>query len=143
MQRRSCGSVQIFWLDRDRRLGDLRREARQLLRRDRCVEAVLLFGSLARGEAVPGSDADLLIVLRETDRARWFDRISEYDRAFSGPVDLFPYTWGEIEQALGQPGLLRTALGACVVLAGRRVARERLRTLRSGRGRSAGGGKVG
>lgn len=122
VQRRSCGSVQVFWLDRDHRLRDLRREARRLLRRDRRVEAVLLFGSLARGDAVPGSGADLLLVLRETDLARWFDRISEYARSFSGPTDLFPYTWEEIERALKQPGLLRTALGAYVVLAGRRVA---------------------
>jgi len=122
--------VRIFWLDRSQRLRDLRREARQLLRRDRRAEAVLLFGSLARGDAVPGSDADLLIILRETALARWFDRIAEYAEALSGPADLFPYTWPEIERALHQPGLVRAALREHVALAGRRGARERLGVLR-------------
>ena len=61
---------------------------------------VVLFGSLATGRATVRSDADLLIVLREhPDPAR--ERIAEYLDAFREapvPVDVFPFTVGEIER---------------------------------------------
>ena len=65
------------------------------------VLAVVLFGSFASGRAVPGSDLDVLVVLREDPRL-FPDRVADYmpdDVPF--PVDVFPYTLAEIEA--GQP----------------------------------------
>jgi predicted nucleotidyltransferase len=46
-------------------LGRLRESALALLRERPDVLEVRLFGSLARGDALPGSDADLLVILRD------------------------------------------------------------------------------
>lgn len=69
------------------------------------VLAVVLFGSLAEGGFGVGSDGDLLLVLRESDRP-FPDRIPLYqvDR-FPVDVDVFPYTWEEIRA--GHPLALR------------------------------------
>lgn len=40
--------------------------AEELVRADPAVLGVLLYGSLARGDYAPGSDADLLVVLRDS-----------------------------------------------------------------------------
>ena len=59
---------------------------------------VSLFGSLARGNYAPGSDADIFILLKE-DARRFTDRIPEFLTHFSGvglPVEVFPYTIKEI-----------------------------------------------
>ena len=61
---RSSTSVKVFWLDRPRLTERLNRVARALGDRHPEIESIYLFGSLARGDAVPGSDADLLIVVR-------------------------------------------------------------------------------
>ena len=63
----SFNSVKVFWLDTDLVLTRLRERAEELLR-DTRIQKVVLFGSLAEGRAVPGSDADLLIVLEDDDR---------------------------------------------------------------------------
>lgn len=66
------------------------------------IEQVLLFGSLARGEAVPGSDADLLIILSSASRP-FMERIPHYlpTRLPLG-VDVFPYTRDEIDRMLAE-----------------------------------------
>ncbi len=103
---KSYGSVQVFWVDEDalaRLLEDLAAYYRQYPE----VEAVVLFGSLAKGSFSVGSDVDLLLILRESSLT-FPDRIPVYlpDRA---PVDVqvFPYTVDEIHR--GQP-LAREAL---------------------------------
>ncbi len=66
---------------------------------------VRLFGSLARREAVPGSDADVLVVLRQHPLPRWFDRIPEFAAALAGadlPVEVFPYTLDELDRLGGE-----------------------------------------
>ncbi len=55
--------MKVFWLDRSRLMDRLNRVARTLGDRHPEIESIFLFGSLARGDAVPGSDADLLIVV--------------------------------------------------------------------------------
>jgi len=75
--------VRIAWLDRDRAIAQVRDAAQRLVARDERVLAVGLFGSLARGQALPSSDADVLIVLREHPQLCWFDRIAEYAEAFT------------------------------------------------------------
>ena len=64
------------------------------------VERVILFGSLARGDAVPGSDADLLVVLSSAERP-FLSRMPDYGLIHCAiSVDVFPYTEDELAQKL-------------------------------------------
>jgi len=121
--KRSCGSSRVTYLDRKRALEQLRLLAQRLIDANPRVREVRLFGSLARMQAVPGSDADLLIVLDRHELPRWFDRIPEFSRAFADtdmPVEVFPYTQDELERLeAGGSGLARAAR-AGLVLAARR-----------------------
>jgi len=65
MQNKLSDSVRIIWLDCETVLGQVRRAVKEMAVAHPEIERVVLFGSLARGDAVPGSDADLLIVLGE------------------------------------------------------------------------------
>ncbi len=132
VQKRSYGSVQRFSLDKARAIRELRRVARRLVADDPRVEVVVLFGSLAQGRALPGSDADLLLVLREHRLERWCDRIPEYLLDVPMPVEVFPYTWEEVQRVARKPGLIRAILGEYVPLAGRPAALARLRALSEG-----------
>ena len=60
---------------------------------------MILFGSLARGEGRPDSDADILVEM-ETD-LKPFERRRAVDRIFGlrdWPMDLFVYTPEEVER---------------------------------------------
>lgn len=65
--------------------------------------AIYLFGSRARGDARPGSDADLLIVAREPfgpERSRW-DELSRLWRLVADhrmSVDILVYSLDEVEK---------------------------------------------
>ncbi len=99
--KRSCGSSKVTYLDRGKAVEQLRLLGQRLIDARPNVLEVRLFGSLARMEAVPGSDADILIVLDSHPLPRWFDRIPEFSGAFADtdmPVELFPYTRDELEQ---------------------------------------------
>lgn len=62
------------------------------------IEEVVLFGSLATGTPVPGSDVDLLLVLSKADRP-FLDRIPQFlPSGFPVGMDVFPYTRDEIER---------------------------------------------
>lgn len=90
--------------------------------RDNRVLAVGLFGSLARGQALPSSDADVLIILQAHPQPRWFDRIPEYAEAFSDtslPVEPFVYTQDELKRMLAQRvGFAQTILREVIPLSG-------------------------
>ena len=91
-------SVEVFWLDRPRILRRLRQTAIQLHRSHPEIERILLFGSLARGDAVPGSDADLLLQLAESDRP-FLERSSLYRISDMGiGVDVVAYTRTELKE---------------------------------------------
>ncbi len=63
---------------------------------------MLLFGSLQTGGATPGSDADILVVIEQSDCADARQRIPEILRAMAPlpcPVDLFVVTIAELERA--------------------------------------------
>ncbi len=85
------------------------------------VRRVLLSGSLARGDHGPRSDADVIVVLRRSDEARWFDRIPaliDYFLAAHVPVDILPYTEQELERMVRSGNMfVRRALAEGVVLA--------------------------
>ena len=122
VHRRSYGSVRIAFLNLDKAVAELAECAQKLIDQNERVVAVGLFGSLARGDALPSSDADLLIVLKSHPLPRWFDRIPEYECEFqqsSLPVELFPFTVDELARGgVSRPGFLRTGLRELVVLAG-------------------------
>lgn len=64
------------------------------------IERAVLFGSLQRGDAVPGSDADVLLVLRSTDLP-FTQRAALYRPEDVGvPVDLFVYSRAELDDML-------------------------------------------
>jgi predicted nucleotidyltransferase len=83
--------------------------ANGLVASDSNVLGVLLFGSLARDDHVPGSDADLIVIVKES-RSRPAERPSLYDVPPIGlPVDVTVYTVDELRQLLadGLPFLHR------------------------------------
>ena len=58
------------------------------------MQQVVLFGSVAKGDFVPGSDAGVLIIL-EADTKSFMERVPEFRRWFAGvaiDVEVFPYT---------------------------------------------------
>ena len=90
-------NVRVFRLDRDGVIARLRSRARALVERDSDVREVRLFGSLARGDAHPGSDADLFVVVRD-GAAPFLERIPELARHFTGVgigCDVVVYTESE------------------------------------------------
>ena len=64
----------------------------------------MLFGSVARGDCVPGSDADILVVLGTSEiqgPKAWVERMSRYEfRGVGCGVDVFAYTREEIAARL-------------------------------------------
>ena len=117
MQRRSFGSVEVTWLDRAAVRKTVEGAVGRLVQDRPEIERVVLFGSLARGDAVPGSDVDLLVVVSDSDRP-FLDRIAMYkpDGIPIG-VDVFPYTEAELTSMLedGNP-LVSRALSEGIVL---------------------------
>lgn len=96
----SSASVQVFWLNREETLQRLRKAVMELTARYPEIERAILFGSLARGDAVPGSDADLLLILRESELP-FPERSIRYWPADVGVgVDVFAYTREELEALL-------------------------------------------
>lgn len=114
--------MRIAFLDRERAIAELREAAQRLLARDARVLAVGLFGSLARRQALPSSDADVLIVLKEHPQPRWFDRIAEYADAFAETslhVEPFVYTREELQRMHARASsFLRTILRDVIPLSG-------------------------
>ncbi len=80
-------------------------------------EAVILFGSHAKGVDQAGSDVDLLVVMPETEETRRYRRRLTgrlYRRLASLPVpkDILVYTRGEVERWRNVPGHI-VATGLC------------------------------
>ena len=114
MRKRSSSSAGAVYLDRGRRVEELRRAAGRAAARLPVVRRVILFGSLVSGIPTPRSDADLLVVLAESDHAEPRDRTPEVRRALGPlpcPVDLFVLTGEEVDRysRQGHP-LVREAL---------------------------------
>lgn len=98
MHERSLDSVKTFFADKARVMRELRDWVATLKKTHPDVEKVGLFGSYATDTYGPRSDADLLIVLRISEK-RFRDRIPDFlpDR-ISVPCDVFPYTADELER---------------------------------------------
>lgn len=91
-------SVRVWKRDPNAVLSRLQAWAEQL-GEDPEILAVVLFGSLARGEATAASDADVLIVLRDSVE-EFGERMVRYKPVGLGvSVEVFPYTLGELLNA--------------------------------------------
>ena len=103
-------SVSVWEIDRRAILTRLKRWAKKL-GQDENVLAVVLFGSLARGDYTAASDADIVIILRDSP-LRFDERIPPLMPSGVGiSVDLFPYTLDEARRAIAERwGLVSVAL---------------------------------
>lgn len=91
------------------------------------VLAVVLFGSLARGDATAASDADVLIILRDSP-VDFVERLVQYKPVGLGvSVEVFPYTLEEARRALSEQwGVVGVALKEGKMLLGRKDELEEL-----------------
>ena len=93
------------------------RDWAQSLAQDPEVLGVILFGSFARGDCTAASDADVLVLLRDSP-CRFDERISLYHPTGIGvSVDVFPYTLAEARQSWQEGwGVLPIALAEGQIL---------------------------
>ena len=98
MQRKLSRSVKITYFDKKLVEESLRGYLKEIAVKHPEVERVLLFGSFVRDESVPGSDIDLLVILRESEES-FLNRIPRFlPSRFPVGVDVFPYTEKEVER---------------------------------------------
>jgi uncharacterized protein len=98
VQKRLYGSVTVFWLDREAAVQSVREAAKAWAASDLNVVSIVLFGSLASGRATATSDADILVILNDTD-VPILDRPVVFADRFHDvglPAELFVYTREEI-----------------------------------------------
>lgn len=101
---RSSNSAQIESIDLDRIMQDLKGCAAAIGSEHSEVEACILYGSLIRGDYLPESDIDLLILV-ETARETFLKRTDAFrDFFLSLPmdVDLKVFTQEEVEDMIQQ-----------------------------------------
>lgn len=112
-------SARVWKIDREAVLAGLEGWAGRLAQ-DPNVLAVVLFGSQARGDATAASDADVLIVLRDSPE-RFAERLVQYKPVGLGvSVEVFPYTLEEARRSLsGRWGVVGVALEEGKILSGR------------------------
>lgn len=104
IQQTSSASVSVFWLNLEQIRTCLKQAATRLAENHSEIEEIWLFGSLARGDAVPGSDADLFIILSQSDLS-YLDRSVYYQPDFCGVgVDVLAYTRDELSQIQAAEG---------------------------------------
>lgn len=113
-------SARVWKLDRETVLARLADWAGRL-GEDPNILAVVLFGSLARGDATAASDADVLIVLRDSS-ADFGERLVQLKPVGLGvSVEVFPYTLEEARRALNEGwGVVGVALEEGKTLFGRK-----------------------
>lgn len=96
------GSAKVTYFDKEAVWQALRELAPRLAEEHPEVVKVAVFGSLARDEAVPGSDVDLLLVLTESDLPVP-DRMIRYKPdGFPVGLEVFAYTEREMQERLSQ-----------------------------------------
>jgi predicted nucleotidyltransferase len=94
----SLGSVKVFWPKQEELVQEIEKLALTLGESDDNVLEIVLFGSLAERKAVPGSDADILVLLKKDERG-FMERVAEWQEKFSldYPTEVFPYTQKEAD----------------------------------------------
>lgn len=105
MRKPSSRSAGAAYLDRGRRLEELRASARRAAAALPAIRRIVLFGSLAHGIPTPRSDADLLIVVDRSEQAEPRNRIPEMLgalRPLPCPVDLIVLTAEEVARHIAE-----------------------------------------
>ena len=101
-QKKLSNSVKIKFFNACKIIEELKLISQDILKEDSNVIGIYLFGSIIRETYVPGSDADILIVLKD-DKRRVKDRIPKFLRYFlsaSIATDIFPYTEKELNDMI-------------------------------------------
>ena len=101
IRKQSFGTVKVFWLDRNLLKSRIMQAVTKLSRAHEAVTQVVLFGSVACDRAVPSSDADILVVVRDSDTP-FLDRsilFRDYFADIGVGVDLFVYTQQEVSRS--------------------------------------------
>ena len=82
------------------------------------VDAILLFGSIARGDYTEDSDVDLVVVSDDWARMSPVDRLSILYKIWDKPRDatFIPLTWKELEEMSDKSVVVREALSDCIVI---------------------------
>jgi predicted nucleotidyltransferase len=96
---------------------------RTALRTEHNVRFALLFGSAARGTDAPGSDADVLVSLRDPDLGRIVELSAKLTAATGRRVDVI-----RLEDAQGEPSFLADVIADGRVLVDREGLWSRLRS---------------
>ncbi|MDI6841081.1 MAG: nucleotidyltransferase domain-containing protein [bacterium] len=97
MQKKLSRFVKIRYFDKEKVWQALKKFAVGLINKDCRIEKVIVFGSIVRGQCVPGSDVDLLIILDDSGKP-FLKRIPDYmPLSFPVGIDVFPYTKEEIK----------------------------------------------
>ncbi|MGC8784715.1 MAG: nucleotidyltransferase domain-containing protein [Armatimonadota bacterium] len=115
--------MKVTWFDYSAVWEAVKRFAQELVEQFEEVEEVRVFGSLVRRECVPGSDVDVLILLRDHPLP-FHERIPLFLPRHPMPVsvDVFPYTRQEVEKMLREGNhFLRQAMEEGIVVAGQDV----------------------
>jgi len=97
LREKSYGSVRVISVDREALADMIETLASRYIAHEE-VLGVVLFGSAARREFSPGSDIDLLLILKDSPLP-FLDRIPNFIPE-DAPIDIevFPYTIAEIER---------------------------------------------
>lgn len=116
----SSTSVKVIYYNRQAVTQALSAALVSLVRSHPEIEEVVLFGSFVRGDTVPGSDVDMLLILSESLQP-FLARIPAYlPTTVPGGVDVFPYTRQELTRVLEEGNsFVRRALAE-----GRRLSRQ-------------------
>jgi uncharacterized protein len=103
MQKQSSSSVEVKSIDKRAVRDAVDRFAVRLLASDNDVEEIVVFGSFETDTYSPGSDIDLLIVLRDSKMPPR-ERIPAFlPEKFPVPVDVFPFTRAELDEMSDSP----------------------------------------
>lgn len=84
-------------------IGEIR-EKLTVLKDNKAIRKIILFGSYARGDVSRRSDMDMVVIM-DTDK-RFFDRYELCDRLydiFDTGLDIFPYTEEEFSRISHRP----------------------------------------
>ncbi len=111
----------VTWLDPQARVERLRQAALRLMARRPDVRRAVLFGSLARGQGTPASDADLLLEVEAPDPSGLRALTSELllaMRPLPCAIDLVLRTPTQVKRVSGEPDPLLDEIEATgIVLA--------------------------
>ncbi len=97
-----------IFLNKNKVLRKLIQLAKKAKVQDKNISKIVLFGSIAENNYTGTSDADILIILKESPEP-FINRLPRYLNLFLDspvPVDIFPYTEREAEETpLAQRGI--------------------------------------